>query len=47
MAQEGFSLHKWHSNVNKLEKDIGSDKISISNNMKILEKLRQERQVEA
>lgn len=41
MAQEGFSLHKWHSNVNKLEKDIGSDKTSISNNVEILEKLRQ------
>lgn len=36
LAQAGFSLHKWCSNVNELEREIGSGKTSTSSNVEIL-----------
>ena len=36
LAQTGFSLHKWRSNVSKLEREIESGKTSTSSNVKIL-----------
>lgn len=36
LAQTGFSLHKWRSNVSELEREIESGKTSTSSNVKIL-----------
>ena len=37
LAQAGFSLHKWRSNVSELEREIESGKTSTSSNVKYWE----------